>query len=194
MNSVYLWITTSFIALNAITFDELKKNVNMAYLTNDLELLASMQEHIDMENSDYYNNTLMHYCAQHSWVGTFDFITAYLCPDLNKRNKNGYTPLMIACKHKRYEVSRRLINKKCDVTLQDNSGNTALHYCLEEWPHFNPSDNELTHLLLDAGADGTVQNNKNLCPLDRINEAFERAEGSTRSLLSIVQKKMRKGG
>lgn len=46
--------------------------------------------------------------------------------DINARDTDSNTPLIVATQHNRLEVIEALINQKCDTSLQNNLGNTAL--------------------------------------------------------------------
>lgn len=50
---------------------------------------------------------------------------------LNKQNRAGQTPLMIALKNSKKESASYLLGQRPDVLLQDVSGNTSLHYACD---------------------------------------------------------------
>ena len=48
--------------------------------------------------------------------------------DVNKKDEFGYTPLQKALANEHDEMAELLLNNGADTSIQDNDGNTALHY------------------------------------------------------------------
>ncbi|XP_052077391.1 uncharacterized protein LOC127715391 isoform X2 [Mytilus californianus] len=70
-----------------------------------------------------------------SLVGYSDVIRHFLrysdCPDINKKNKRGETPLHIACKNRHVRIVECLIKGGADRDIKDKDKKTALHYGCE---------------------------------------------------------------
>ena len=81
--------------------------------------------------------------------------------DVNKANKDGLTPLMIALKNKSsYEIIELLINKGVDVNAVDKDGWTPLMYAL----YHNSSDSIIRLLIKHKGANVNTANKDGLTP------------------------------
>lgn len=53
--------------------------------------------------------------------------------NINVKNENGETPLIIAAKNKNYHIFRKILDQKsCDIEATDNKGNNALFYVFTE--------------------------------------------------------------
>lgn len=78
--------------------------------------------------------------------------------DINKQNKMGRTPLIMAVLKSNFAICKLIIERKCLVDTQDMYGNTALHYtCIHGW--YN-----LAKLMLANGADITLRNKNQETP------------------------------
>lgn len=68
-------------------------------------------------------------------LGYSDFIRHFLrhsdCPDINKKNKKGETPLHIACKNKHVRIVECLLKCKAARDIKDKANKTALHFGCE---------------------------------------------------------------
>lgn len=75
--------------------------------------------------------------------------------DINFKNENGYTLLMIACRTNNYKIVEILLNKGADPNIKTKfSGWFALMYAAEY------SDTDIINLLLEKGADINLKNDK----------------------------------
>lgn len=80
-------------------------------------------------------------------------------------NEPGLTPLMHATiKSSRFNIAKLLIECGADINLQDDYGNTALHYAIS----YNRE--KIVKLLLDNHADINIKDKNNATPLDRVSE------------------------
>ena len=82
--------------------------------------------------------------------------------NVNARDKNGNTPLMVAAgQNSSPEVVEMLLQAGADVNEKDENGFTALMLAAKD-----NSDPEMVRVLLDAGADISAQNSKGKTVLD----------------------------
>ncbi|MEW6110274.1 MAG: ankyrin repeat domain-containing protein [Nitrospirota bacterium] len=79
--------------------------------------------------------------------------------DVNAKNKEGETPLMVAALERRLEMVKFLLDRGADINLKDNVGATALIYSAME------GSVEIMKLLLDRGADPDAKTDDGLTAL-----------------------------
>ena len=101
-------------------------------------------------------DTILHLCAR---VG-FDVISEYLPQEglfsrlrerpVNKRNKSGETPLLLACRGGHTKIIERLLTHKANASINDHHGESPLHWL----SNFEESEAvRLGSSLIKAGAD-----------------------------------------
>jgi ankyrin repeat protein len=79
---------------------------------------------------------------------------------LDKKNKEGHTPLHLACLKNSAVMVQRLVSAGCNVNAKDNEGNTAIH--LASLSGFS----EVTAALLTTGkCDLEIKNSNKETPL-----------------------------
>ena len=83
---------------------------------------------------------------------------------VNACDKEHCTPLMIASKNSHVNVVKLLIDREADLALQDQDGETAIHYAVEKDGRDGNSD-EILSCLIENGADVNVRSNDNCTPL-----------------------------
>ena len=81
--------------------------------------------------------------------------------DINEADNAGMTPLHHACIEKSYEAAEVLLQAGAAVGLQDKWGNTPLGHAV----YGKDGTVDLVRLLVEYGADPTVENNKGNSPL-----------------------------
>jgi hypothetical protein len=74
--------------------------------------------------------------------------------NVNMRQQNGMTPLMIACKKESKKIVEELIKRNADINTQDVMGWTPLIWSIHHSKH---GEMEIILLLLNAGADATIK-------------------------------------
>jgi ankyrin repeat protein len=74
--------------------------------------------------------------------------------NVNMRQHNGMTPLMIACKEGSEKIVEELIKRNADINAQDVMGWTPLIWSVHHSKH---GEMEIILLLLNAGADATIK-------------------------------------
>lgn len=81
---------------------------------------------------------------------------------VNTRASNGQTALIIAAQYKNTDLTKFLLAKGADVSVQDNEGKTALNHAMEPFeyyadrPPFAPSD-EFTQIFIDKTENFTLK-------------------------------------
>ncbi|XP_063912691.1 ankyrin-3-like [Zophobas morio] len=88
--------------------------------------------------------------------GTVDIITLLVENgiDVNAKNKNGTTPLQLACKHTVYEKVEMLLTCGALTNLMDEENNNALHYASNS----EYENQHIINLLIQKGVDVNAQN------------------------------------
>ncbi len=66
--------------------------------------------------------------------------------NINIKNTDGTTPLMIASTYNQFEIVKLLVQRSADINAKDNDGNTAIFYA-EEY-----GNEEVVTFLRDQGA------------------------------------------
>ena len=82
-------------------------------------------EAINKEDQD--KNTALHLAAERGYDKWVDFLIGKKS-DLNRMNKYGMSPLMLAVRHQHPGVVLQLLNHGANVHLVNNIGQTAMHY------------------------------------------------------------------
>ena len=114
--------------------------------------------------------------------------------DINCKDEEGNTPLMIATRTKNKELVQLLLDREVEVNAQNNKGDTALHIASWSWDE----DTSIALLLLDRDADPNIKNNQDRSPLenaidgenpDMVQLFLDRgAEPTAHDLVSAIQK------
>lgn len=102
--------------------------------------------------------------AKAAYNGELDKVKSYLKIgiNVNERDKHGGTALHAAMFQKNTEIITLLIENKADINIQGLSNHfTPLHDAV--WAN----NLEAAKILLKAGADPTIKNNKNQTPLEK---------------------------
>lgn len=88
--------------------------------------------------------------------------------DINARDKFGATPLMLAARKDYLPLMQFLVEKKAGINVQDNSGNTVLHYALSD--KYKPIAEEVVRFLIENGAPINVSDKQGRTPLSKAAE------------------------
>lgn len=81
--------------------------------------------------------------------------------DVNEADDDGMTPLHHACIEKSYEAAKILLEAGAAVDVRDKWGGTALGRAV----YGKDGTVDLVRLLVEYGADPTIENNKGTSPL-----------------------------
>lgn len=82
--------------------------------------------------------------------------------DVNEKDENGRTPLMIVCCFGRTEIAALLLKLGADIEAKDNDGWTPIVFASSQWRL------DMVTLLLEAGANFETKNHGDLPPCDHM--------------------------
>lgn len=97
--------------------------------------------------------------------------------DINGKNKNGETPLMMAFDNK--NIIQLLLSKGADINLTDNKGNTTLHFAALGQP-------EKLKLLLENGVNPNLKNKNKKNAYEYLISNLNKASKKTTECISIL--------
>ena len=161
------------ININAQDYDHEFTALHYSVNLNNKELVALLlNNNADPNIQDIVGNTVIHYAVSENNLECLSMIINKEYPESKKVNLNlwnldGKIPLLIALEinpQNLIEYIDLLINDS-NVNIQDNDGNTCLHYfCIKNlWKEYRK---ELIKKRLDA----FIPNKKNIRPIDTINK------------------------
>jgi len=78
------------------------------------------------EDKKYY---LIHFLVKNNAINLLEILLSYKNINLELRNKNDYTPLMMSCKLNFENISLLLLNKGADVNATNILGDSPLRFC-----------------------------------------------------------------
>ncbi|KAL4868028.1 hypothetical protein BDV12DRAFT_197592 [Aspergillus spectabilis] len=103
-------------------------------------------------------NTLLHGCAMLGLAVTAQMLLGELGADINSRNDNGDTPLLLACRNGKFPTVFKLVAKGARADIPNKYGETPLHWVInipnELFEHGGMSGNKLSlaiDMLIHAG-------------------------------------------
>lgn len=112
-------------------------------------------------NPDFHQNcytVLMSACACRKQTQDMHLKCVRLLLDsgavVNSRQRNGMTPLMMACREGSAKIVEELIKRNADINAQDVMGWTPLIWSVH---HSKQEEMEIVSLLINAGADVTIK-------------------------------------
>ena len=92
--------------------------------------------------------------------------------DINAKNRNSETPLLISCQEDLYNVAELLLERGCETNIKNVDSYSPLLYAVEN------NNRKLTEMLLQYGADANVKSNDKTTPLHlaAVNRSVHTAE------------------
>ena len=143
--------------LHSALFNECHRSVINSIITEDQDILQVL---------DQFGNTVLHWYTSYNLLSYNEVVF----PDdvLNQQNKEGNTPLHVACATgNKYAVKQLIESEKCSrsLSLKNVDGHTPLYYT---------SDRELVNLLVMNGADPSDVSDSSR--VKHITDKFEKAK------------------
>ncbi|CAB3384229.1 Hypothetical predicted protein [Cloeon dipterum] len=116
-----------------LTLTDLEGKNAMHYAVNNERMLRFI-----IEKNGYLvkerlknGNSILHLAIRSSYqTDKFLWLVEQCEIDLNATNSEGETPLLLACKMRKWIIAKILLARNVDIHLQDKKGRTALHYAV----------------------------------------------------------------
>ncbi|XP_046557347.1 serine/threonine-protein phosphatase 6 regulatory ankyrin repeat subunit A-like [Haliotis rubra] len=86
-----------------------------------------VEQGCDLSIVDGHSNTVLHHASRGGCLAIVEFILTQDVVAINKRGKNGLSPVMIAAEKGHKDIFYLLINKECDLKGVSKLGNNILH-------------------------------------------------------------------
>ncbi|XP_071085033.1 serine/threonine-protein phosphatase 6 regulatory ankyrin repeat subunit A-like [Haliotis cracherodii] len=81
----------------------------------------------DLKVTDHKDRTILHAACCGDNVQIVEHLLLHKIADINSRDENGLTPVIVAAKVGENKVFNLLVNKQCDLSVLDNDNNNILH-------------------------------------------------------------------
>ena len=143
--------------------------LHCAVLRNQQEIVKYLvcEKKCDPMQCDNYGHTCPHFAASEGALTVLKFLVESGC-DMNRRNKEGDTALLLACKHDHPDVVKYMISTgRCDIKVRGFTGVNLLHAaCRSQYL-------ELVQYLVNVEGFDINQKTKNMrSPQDLLNEGL----------------------
>jgi hypothetical protein len=138
-----------------------------------------LNKNADVNSQDVFGNTALMYSIMNYPLLSRRLLTKPIIPNI--QNREGMTALHISCTsvdRARHDVADVLLDLGASVHLQDNYGNTPLHYALK-----NVRESVVLKILSQK-PDINLENNEGITPLDL---AFDVSTVLEKTLLRIIE-------
>lgn len=106
---------------------------------------------------DNTNNSAIHYMVKNCNSPLVSYLSMFNV-DLNLKNGDGDTPLILACKNKCYEITKYLVNKNVDLSLRNLKDESAIYIAIVNG--LNDYIDILLDKLVNANETYDVENDK----------------------------------
>ncbi|KUI62492.1 Serine/threonine-protein phosphatase 6 regulatory ankyrin repeat subunit B [Cytospora mali] len=144
-----------------------KKAMDLAMKNDHLSVAIKIQEHIgdpSLRSSAMTSILFLASATTTSYTDEVRDLTKNVT-DLNQKDKEGRTALMLSVKSKNHRLTSRLLSLGANTNLRDNNGKTALMMATES------EDLPVMEELLSAHADPKVQDNQGYTSLHHASES-----------------------
>lgn len=130
-----------------------------AHMGNVAAIKSLLEANVPVDITDDGGNTALYWASR---GGHTDIVRILIARNasVNAKNVNGWTPLQEAAENGHLQAVLTLLEKGAKINTQDNDGRTALFWAAKE------GHVPVIELLLEKGADPTLNNVRNLTPLD----------------------------
>jgi ankyrin repeat protein len=104
-----------------------------AFKNEDYKICRLLLEHGADPNIKYDEETILMKCCEYEDEVFVNFVNLFITmrADLNIKDNNGNTALMVAIENKNEKIIKMLINSGADLNIQNNEGFTVLMYSLD---------------------------------------------------------------
>ena len=143
---------------------KITKLVDTSFNESDSDRLSSIEKK-DLENIYFELLTFIMESKNRQFFKLFEIHKSMI--DVNQALLGGNTLLIISAKHGNFSVAKFLCDQQVNVNIQNNNGNTALHYAIGNQFY------SIADILTRAGAREDIPNKKGLFPWDCIDNNLE---------------------
>lgn len=131
--------------------------IHLAAQYCDVDIVKSLVENgAEINIKDGKGRTALHYAAKWSKPEIIKYLVSKGA-DINEKTISSATPLMYATSQGNFDTVKTIIDLGAEINVQDNKGNTALHWAAagQQPPE---EKKRIIQLLIDKGADTSVVN------------------------------------
>ncbi|KAI0880260.1 ankyrin repeat-containing domain protein [Annulohypoxylon maeteangense] len=118
----------------------------------------------DVNLKDFSNQIALHCAAGYGHKSVVDILLEK--SDVHLKDVYGRTPLFYACGHGNLEIVSRLFDHQADASVQDDDGQTALHFAAKGAKRPTSNHEKIIRLLLEKHADVNASDRKGKTPRD----------------------------
>jgi ankyrin repeat protein len=150
-----------------------------ASLSNTEEITELLLlNHADVNLKNNKKQTPLHLSIGKNRVNNSKLLLNHENVKINEIDVYGFSPFLKACASQCYDVIDLLLEKKCDLNLVDNFGNSGLHYLIEDEKY------DCALKVIKNGGDYLIKNKKGLNAIDLIKDVNYRE-----IILSFIKRK-----
>ncbi|KAF2667533.1 ankyrin [Microthyrium microscopicum] len=128
--------------------------IHLAAILGLDSVVKVLVNHDGAKSSNNWGCTALYCAANNGKLGILKFLATHSPGLINVADKTGYTPLMVALKHKYYDIANYLLDSKADCRSHADDGINSLHVAV------TGSNVKMVQRLLDLGVDGNATTNQ----------------------------------